>query len=788
MINLRDLQEYDPSKKTGKEGYERAVKVVRYLRMCLKPVVDRKRAEKNKSYLFGVQDMSDVKKMFKEPEKSGVNFLQCAVMEKYRNVLIAEQEDTGIQFRLQSTDPLATNEQQMDLELLQNRGWIEPMMSGLNKMVGLPPFKMSNEKDLFNGNVDEFDKMGLNPNNSQDLNYFFAYHYRLLHEMVGEEPVNYFIKYNELSEMIPAWYNDIIAVKCCCGRAYVNEITGAIDYRYLAPENVSSIPGIRRDYKDASAIDVQQTISVGDMIKLIGNEFDFVRDMNLLLQAVNKVGGTSFTGLLDGKNLYFGTNSNSMMQFADFMLFNINIGYIEWKEINASSHNVWRSAAGRLGVKPVNYYEPEKPNSKYERDCRYYETTYKAYYINTGQYEVPLFKYGPLNYQMIAGAEDEYSNFSIFISQEYGKSAIEVAMPFIDPYEKAMKKLEYMIVRAKPPGRMWSYESMLTMAKGMFPGIPVEKAINNLMIRFNGMSDELYAIPTVNGNPTGGGGQMNYDLPHGLSQSVMQFRDLAQWYDGLIMDKIGISPLRAAYQPGEKDGLGLQQQSTAYSEKATAYMHRMVTRLVKNIAIRTLSYTQDIIQFGDKNTLPYKFLLQALGDSTMEELNHLKKVCFHRYNIFVEGMASQQDKREAEMMAMQALQNKEISYEQWLLIKSCASPKKAIMVLAYEKKRLDRVRQEEQQAAAQAQSALEDKRHANKMQEITAEGQLGIQREDRRGMWLNKVAETNGQMAIEKQSDKLSVEPQIQAQKSEAKINEAIAANASQEMAAMPVT
>ena len=785
MINLRDLQEYDPSKKSGKEGYERAMKVVRYLRMCMKPIVDKKTAAKNKSYLFGIQDMGDVKKMFKEWEKSGVNFLQCAVMEKYRNVLIADQEDTGISFRLRSTDALATNEQQMDLELLQNRGWIEPTMTGLNKMIGLPPFSMMDQKDMFSGNVDEFDKMGLNPQNNQDLNYFFAYHYRLLHEMVGEEPINYFIKYNELDEMVPAWYNDALAVKCCCGRAYVNEITGAIDYRYLAPENVTAIAGIRRDYKDASALGFEQTMSIGDMIKLIGNEFDFQRDVSLLLQAVNKVGGTNFTGLLDGKNLYFGTNSGSMMQCADFMLFNINVGYIEWKEINATTHNVWRSAKnGRLALRPVNYYEAQNP--KYARDCRYYETTYKAYYINTGLYEVPLFKYGPLSYQMISGAEDEYSNYSIFISQEYGKSAIDVAMPYIDPYEKAMKKLEYMIVRAKPPGRMWSYESMLTMAKGMFPGIPVEKAINNLMIRFNGMSDELYAIPTVNGNPVGGGGAMNYDLPHGLSQSVMQFRDLAQWYDQQIMDKIGISPLRAVYQPGDKDGLGLQQQANSYSEKATAYLPRMVNRMVKNIAIRTLSYTQDIIQFGDKQTLAYKFLLQALGDNTMDELEHLQKVSFHRYNIFVEGMASMAEKREADMYAGQALQKGEISYEQWLLVKSCSSPRKAIMVLAYEKKRLDRVRQEEQASAQQAAAQLEQMRHSNKMQEITLEGQLGNQRENTRGYWLAQSAQINGQMSIQKQSDKLSAEPQLLKQKEDAKINEAIAAATTQNLAPMP--
>lgn len=770
MPLYQDFQTYDPLEKVGPKGYERATRIVNYLRTCMVHIIDIKKAKINKQYLFGVQDMTEIKKMFKDPAKSGVNFHQFVIMEKIRNVLIEEDEENGIEFRLQSTDSLATNEKERDLELLSNRGWIEPLMTGVNQMMGLPPFNMNNDKSLFNGNVDQFDKMGLDSNNKEDINYFFMQHYRLLHEMVGEEPINYFLKYNDMQDLLAAFYNDVIASKAITSRAFVNEVSGSQDIKYLAPENVRALPGQRRDYKDAVALEFVEKMTVMDMIKVIGSDFDFETDMANLLAAVNGQGDLKYTGISEGKQQIFGTPGTTI-PYSEFMKTYVSVGYIEWKEINASTHLVWRSkGTGRLGLKPIAYGTPEKPDSIYKKDCRYYETTYKAYYLATGNLDCKLYKYGQLSYQQVSGAEDEYSNFSIMISQEYGKSAMEICIPFIDLLEKAMKKLEYMIVRAKPPGRMWSYESLLTMSKSMFPGIPVNVAINKLMATFTDMSNEMYAIPTVNGQPVGGGGAMNYDLPHGLSQNIKEFQGLAEWCEQKIMDKLGITALRAADNVNEKDGLGLQEKSTAYSQKATAYMPRMVSRMVKNIGIRILSFTQDIIEFGDKNTIPYKFLLQALGDNTMIELGHLKKVAFHRYNIFVEGIGSAADKREAAAIAQMALSKGDITLEQWLLFKSVSSPRKAIAVLAYQKKVNDRIKNQQQQQVQDGNMQLEQARHKNKMEEINTEGKLGIDREEVRGKYLVKGQEVTADGAIEKQREKIDAEPNIIDKKNEGKI------------------
>lgn len=765
MTNLRELFDFDPAKKKGAEGFARAQRIVTHLRQSMKEIVSAERAKINKGYLYGLQDMSDIRAMFKDPKKSGIKFWQLATMEKIRNVLVAEEENQGIQFELKAIDATANNQRLHDQALLQNRGWIDAAMTAINNMMGLPAFNMMKEKDLFSGNSDNFDKMGLDSSNLQDLNYFFAQHYRLLHEMVGEEPVNYFIEYNELDEMIPLLMNDIIAVKALGMRVNVNDMSGAIDYKYLAPENIKAIRGKRRDFKDASALGYEQSMSVQDTIKLIGNDFDYEEDMQQLLQAVSTSSGKNYTGIISDNKIYFGTKDNPI-SYSDFLNYQVTVGYIEWKEIDASAHKVSKNnKKGQFGLRPASILGEQAPNSVYERDVRYYESTYKAYYLSFGTFSQRLYKYGKLSYQMIEGQEDEYSNFSIIVDQDFGKSAVEVAMPWIEIIEKAVKKIDWMLIRAKPPGRLLNYESLLDIATTLYPGKPPAQTIDMVLKLFTESSNELYTLPKVNGQPVGGGTQVNFDIPHGIGPVVKEFKEIYDWASSKIMDDLGISPMRSVYQPNERDGLGLQNEVNNYSEKATQYMHKMIVKVVKNLGKRTLSFVQDIIQFKDINTVPYKFLVSALGEGTMEQLKDMGNTSFHRYGIFVHGLNMAADKQQQKAIALQALAKGDIQYEQWLLINSIASPKKAMMVLSYEKLRTERVKAQAQNAQNQAMSAIEDQKHKNKMEELLLEGKMGNERENVRGYWYAEGQKIAATANLAKEKVKVDAEPIILQQK-----------------------
>lgn len=758
--------------------------VVTHLRQHMEPLVKSTDYWENMALMLGEQDMANVKALFKDPGSSGASFLAIAVMEKIRNVIISENENAGISINLKSIDPTATNKTQHDKELLANRKVIEVMLSQMQQSIGGPPFSLQNEKDgdgksLFGGNVEMFDKMGLDDNSMEDLDYYFATYYRLRHEIAAEAPVNFFIKYNELAENIALYVNDILASKRLSAKVYVNEITGAIDYKYLCPASVNFVGGKRRDLNDAIAKNYEENISVGDFIKLVGADFDLKNDLEVLLQAANATNGTTYTGIIRnadtrvyafetvdpngavGTNMHCGSyGTGNVCNYSSFLEMSVGVGYIEWKSINASTQKeTQKNSIGNPSIFPAKADRNMTATSMYNLVTRYTETTFKSYYLILGAGTQRLYKYGKLAYQMIEGAEDEYSSFSIVTYREKGKPAVKVAEPFIIMIQKAWAKFEHLVAAAKPPGRAYNYDSLVKIAQNMVPELGEKQGIDMVMKMFFDGSNELYTAPTTEeGKITGGGNQSSFELPHGLSKTALDFKTIIDYAFSMINDQLGISNLRDGGQPDARDGYKLSMQALQYSHNATQYIRSMMMNFLDNIAKRTLSYTQDIIKFRSKNSIPYKFMLQGLGDQVVNDMS-LLEVPLHRYGIFVEALNTKFEREEVKQMAGQALANKQIGYEQWLLISDIATPKKAVMILAYETKRKERIAAQQQQQ--QNQQAMEMQQQADaakaQMQQAKTAGEIEV--ENVKGGYMVKVAEIYAHADLAKQSLKDSAKP-----------------------------
>ena len=96
---------------------------------------------------------------------------------------------------IRAEDPTAVNEKKEDLERLKNRKIIEADRTELQTRVGMPPYKMPYDK--FNGNVEEFDEMGLDERDPDDVNFYQKNYQRLWYEIGGQSLIN-----NVLKQMI----------------------------------------------------------------------------------------------------------------------------------------------------------------------------------------------------------------------------------------------------------------------------------------------------------------------------------------------------------------------------------------------------------------------------------------------------------------------------------------------------------------------------------------------------------------------------------------------------------
>ncbi len=739
MITLREWFELDENKKDALWGNT----IITYLRQHMQPVINEAHAKEGMTYLLGMHSMDEVKKMFKDPAKSGVSFLSIPFLEKIRNVFIAEMSRMGVVINVRSVDPTADEERRHDEALLKKRSSIEGLLSYIYQSIGDPKFSMSDEEKrgnkAFKGNIDEFDKMDLNSDDKEDVGWFMNNFHRLDHEIAAQEPLEFFMTYNEVDELITYWVNDILAKKAIAAKIYVSDDSGAIKYEYLAPETVYALQGRKKDYKDSSCLAYEQSVTIAEMIEIIGNDFDYDRDMMDLLRAVNYAYKTEYTGVHSDNRLYFGEVGN-LCSYSQFLQFQVGLGYIEFKSINAKAYKVTdKNSFGNFSMFPTGLTSEVTADSIYRKENEYTQCTYKAYYLTISPQSQRLFKYGKLNFQYFEGAEDQISNYSIIVYKEVGKTVVEIAKPFIDFLEKNFKKFEYMVVRAKPPGRAYNYESLVKIATEMFPESNQRIGVDEVMRMFYDSANEVYTLPEINGNAVGGGSNINYDIPHGLSKSIVEFKNNIDWAFNMINTLIGISPLRDAYAPQPRETTGLQMKSLEYSENATFYIPRMIGNVIERLGTRTLYYVQDIITYKEEASVSYKFLTRALGYLTVDKLKQLGRIALHRYGIFIESFDQGKLKEKLEAALDQALVAKSITTAQYLLISCIKSPKKAFLVLAFMENRNIKIAQKNQLQLQQAQTQglLEVEKVKQETQDKKILGEIAV--ENVRGEWFYKA-------------------------------------------------
>lgn len=775
MITIQEYFEIDARNKNGAW----ADKLISHFRNNWGNFVAHKRAKEGMKYILSNNDMDKIMSMFKDPNETGFNFVPIAIMEKVRNILIAERNKAGIYISLNAIDPSAKNDKNADYMLLKNRAEIEGTITALQKQIGLPEYKLSNEKkisgkEVFKGNVDEFDEMHLDDTEGYHIDYFFKTHYKFRHEIRGQEVINFFVRYNELKNNIDYWCNDILAKKAIGLRTYVNENSGAVEYRYVAPENIKLIPGKRKDGKDAVCIGYEDEMTVADVIKLIGNSFNWDTDVTYLIRAVNNLSGSNITGIFDDNgNQYYGDKTGTNCSYSEFLQYKVGLGYIEWKSIDANTYKVGTNYHGNYRMIPVGPNHNISKNSVYEKESYYNEVTYKSYYLVLSNTTQKLYKFGKLYHQVIEGAEDEYSNYSIIIRKQEGPTVSEVAAPFIEIAQEAFYKFKWMVRKAKPKGRSYNYESLVKIAQKLIGSGNKAADVHQVIKMFEDGINDLYMYPEIDGQRLGGGGQPNYDKMNGLDPSAMQFSQIIDWAVAQISDKLGINSIREAYSPSPNDGYKLQMQTLQQSRNATDYISQMILSVLENVGKYTLNITQDIIRY--KESKAYGFLKRALGEETLNDLEDLEGYAFHRYGIFIDTFNNDIERQEIKAATMDAWAKGEINYETMLMVNGIDDPKKAGMVLSFEKWRRDKEKKEEMQMQTQNLMAIEQQKHQAEMERILTKGKIDIEKANVEGRWYYEAHKAGAEARITAQQIRMDNEPEKIALKTDAEIKKEIA-------------
>lgn len=226
----------DPSKKTP----EWANKSITILRRDWRRLKNSEQAWVDRATMFSVNELCDVKDSFDDEDfKKRVKFYPLPILEPMVNAIVEEITRTPPKAELRANDPTAINEKKQDIELIKNRKILEEDRTELQSRVygdDFPAYKIPYDK--FNGNAEEFDRMGLDPEDNDDIVFYEENLQRLKYEVAGKAVLNAVFKNSRFDKQtLRKLVKDVFALKAICCQNYVDEISGEIKSKYIDPQS-----------------------------------------------------------------------------------------------------------------------------------------------------------------------------------------------------------------------------------------------------------------------------------------------------------------------------------------------------------------------------------------------------------------------------------------------------------------------------------------------------------------------------------------------------------------------
>lgn len=738
------IKEWFETQKSKKDS-SWADRVIRNIRMNMQPLVSAEEARIGMEYLLAKQSLKFVEDLFQNPSKlnladkkslynnlgerinrhenhnefmqdemRGASFRPLNILKKYLNINIAEMKKMGPVVNVRSEDPTSTTRRKKDEALIKNKKQIESDLSEVYTKIGQRPVSIDHHEARFgeapgNGNIESFDEMGLDSADPADINQFMTYFHKLKEEIAAQNPIDYCMTYNQVGDKIVNWTTDIWAKNAIGAACHVSDNTGAIMFDYIAPETIWIYGGGRRqDYNDANAKAYEQKITIKELLDRFGNSFDFEKDWDRLLMAITFGGNSiewtgikpSWRGFCAGES--FNTRGGASYGIDNFMSFKVLVGYVEWTTQNQETF-------GEVNKdKTKGFYENNQPTDgeRYQTKARFETPTYKSFYLAVSAIDQILFNFGEMTYQQIEGYADFNVNFSIVTYKEIGDPLVIMAIPFLDIIHEAWYKWKYELRRAKPPGVDYNYDSLIDIAEDLITddSISREGKLQQVVAWLDSSANGMWKFPIgPDGKPVMfTGAQLNPVKPNGLSAEI------EKWWNIIIQTKdemqdmlTGKAPLREGDPGNARDSMNNQFKALEYSQNATYFVPDMLTYLFQQLASKTMLFVEDIIQYKNHNTLAYNFLVDAVGERTLNDIKGMGKKSMYRYGIFVESLNQTAQRAKLSARLDFALQNGKILNSEALLIENIKSPTQAYLWLSYFEQK--KIKDEQKNAMASQQ-------------------------------------------------------------------------------------
>lgn len=773
------------------------------LRRDWRPLVNQVRCRENKKLLDSMQNIEDIKENFKDKEFiKHTTFDPIGVMEVFKNILIEDIMKDPPKAELRAVDPTAISDRKEDMQKLQNRRIVEGDINQYRSQVlpGMPKYKYGAGK--FKSNIDDFERLGLDEKDKDDLTFYEQELQRLNYEIAGQNVLSCVFKLCRYDmDVAMKVVRDILACKALAVQVYVDKITGEIKTKYLYPETFYGIFGDSGDGRNDICKGWVDNISVTEWLQLVGNEFDWDRDWRKLLWAINYCGNKKYTGFIRNGIPYDCCNRQdwlkeggldlssqpNLIEWTMAFSYQLQCGYIEWKTEEATNTSLKTKDGTFVDIVPYDIELKEKQIvDGFYKESTYQQQTYGSYFIATSTVSQWIFNYSKVYYQGMSGTNDEYSDGTLQYMILPGLSATEIARPYIKMANNAFFKMLWVIDKAKPEDDVYIYEEIVQIAQTYLRAYPQNNGgstpkFEDILTKTIQWQREnfvrLRSYPKVEGKTIG-------QLPplegrkNGIDPVYVALQSVLTWAEMQIGYKIGVNPMRFGMNPPSRESENSEENTIKASIDATSYIYQMFKSVKLRNAAAILNYTQAIVRY--KDSLPYRWLLRIIGEEDFQSLFLLGAYAAHRFALFVNDYNTNGIRRKIEQAADMALSQKEISLDQWGLVLDAEDPKKAMKLLSlYKRKEEKRKRKQElENLKIQQQMKEAEQKHEKEMAALKGQIEITKAKIEADGLKASAQIQSDGRIKVKeitvdaeapKQADKAQATKEVNKSKEEDK-------------------
>lgn len=644
------------------------------LRRRWQPIVNQVQNRINKDILFSTYDMAATEAMFKEKGDflKTKPIIPLPLLENIKNSLVEEILKNPPKMELKANDATALTDKQYDMILLRHKSQQEAIVNQINKSVGYPPEVIGDSK--FKTNINEFYRMGLDPDDPEDIQFYEQNDFpKLKYEIAGQKLIDIILKLNRFDEdTVEEFVIDILANKVICMDIYVDQITGEIKYKYIYPETFYGVFGKKNDGRDDICKGYEESVTVNEFLEKVGNDFDWERDWSWMLWAINYRNGWTYTGfrrngieynvydypeMSKQMGLNSGVNQPNICNWNQAYTFEVYLGKIEFKVPNVTAAYLKNHKGEVVGEVDYNYQLSDiEQTEKYQVESWYQQKVYQSYYLSTSSISQRIYNWGEYTYAELYGANDEYAAGGMWYYRNRGKSAAELAVPYIKLCNDAFYKMLWAVYEAHPDWEVYQVEELTELAKVMFKEVSkvsqnsaknltqMQTQLTDIIKYFRNNLVKLKTIPRVDGKPVV---QMN-NLPvvekRGLDPIAIAMQSVCMWAENQLKQKLGFNDLRwDGNIDNPRKGLGQGEMEQQQSMNNTGYIFRTIQFLKQHVCSSTLIRAQDIVKF--KGSIPYKWISNLLGVENFENLKLLNEFASHRYALTFENYNAQMERQ-----------------------------------------------------------------------------------------------------------------------------------------------